>query len=600
MCGIYGALGTDTGRLARAAEALSHRGPDFAGTYADQHLTLGHRLLSIRDDDTVSRQPVTKEGSPWVLLFNGQLYNTESMKRALPASYASTALDTTLLYGLIERFGWDFIGHIQGMFAIALYHREERVLRLYRDQAGQKPIYYTTSGGFAFASEIRGLRALATTSDEVDTAALAVATTLGYVPGSATLLRDIRKVAPSECVTYRIDTGTTERAQYVSRDENHFDGAFEDVMQQLIVEHLAGKEQIALNLSGGLDSSLILHEASRAGYQIETYTTRFADSTDAFNADASLATQLARDYGTTHTEIAVDSHAYRAAFYESYETIEEPNFNLSVPVYFLTAKREGVHADRLRVILSGDGGDEVFCGYSYYLRNLRDDRLAQIVSPPLFDLVRNARNHLLGFRFANPIDRWLYYKFFRTAYSSDSGRLATTLAYLRAEVSPYLDAYAHKPGSLYGSMVMDRAVWLPGENFIRSDKLFMSQSAEMRSPLAYQPFRTYADSLLTDADYTAGGTNKQYLRSRYRGKLPAYITDRAEKSGWRAPIVDWYDAAYRDLFLAPVAEARNRSQGLIDWSAVEQGIRDAERWPGKQLHFYSTLAVLSNAQNLRL
>lgn len=600
MCGIYGFVGNDTERLTRAAHALSHRGPDFAGSFVDGQVALGHRLLSIRDNDVISRQPIERAGSPWVLIFNGQLYNMDAMKRELSSSYANTALDTTILYALIEKHGWDFITHIHGMFAIALYHKTERIIRLYRDQAGQKPIYYTTEGGFAFASEMRGLEELASLPRTIDTEALSVACMLGYIPGTATLLSSVRKVAPSERVTYHLDTRAVTRDTFVSRGEGHFEGSFDDVIQKLITEHLASKSQVALNLSGGLDSSLILHEAMRAGYAIDSYTTAFDIAEGPYNRDAELATRLAADYGTRHTQLHIDANAYKAAFHESYATVEEPNFNISVPIYYLMAQREGVHGDALRVILSGDGGDELFCGYPYYLRNLRDERLMRAFTPALFNMVRNARNHLPGFQFERDTDRWLYYRHFHASYTAQSGTLRDTLEYVRRESATYLDAYRLKDSGLYGSMSMDRLMWLAGENFIRSDKLFMSQSAEMRNPLAYQPFRTYVDRLLTEADYLAPGANKRYLRERYEGKLPDYITKREDKTGWRAPVASWYDPSFKELFLAPVVEAREKSSGLINWARVEEDIRATQDWPGKYLHFYVTLAITSNAQRLTL
>lgn len=514
--------------------------------------------------------------------------------------YANESLDTALIFGLIERYGWDFISRIHGMFAIALYNSQEGVMRLYRDPSGQKLLYYYEKDGrFLMSSEIRGLIAAGGIDRTVDTESISVAAALGYIPGDKTIYAHIKKLPPSTVLTYDLKTQSHSVSLYESHAPGYFPDDLSAACRQLVDEHLQSKAKIAINLSGGLDSSMLLHEIAGSGRTIDTYSTSFEGEVGALNDDAEIAARLATDYGATHHPLLITKEAYRAVFRESYATIEEPNFNISVPVYYLTARHEGITGDRNRVMLSGDGGDEVFGGYPHYLRNRRDDLLIKLYGKRLFNAVRNLRNHTDNLDFSHPSDRWYFYKFFREQHLGSVPEFSVS-SYARETANPYLAAYAPGVRGILGSMLMDRIMWLAGENFIRSDKLYMSQSIEMRCPLSYHPFREYLDARLTDRDYIDQTANKIALRRHYAGRLPDYVTKRTSKTGWRAPVSAWYDQDMKKLFLEEVSAARSRSVGLIDWIAIERQIEATDAWPGKQMHFYVSLATLANAQGLAL
>jgi len=577
--------------------ALSHRGPDFAGEWRDGNLTLGHRLLAVRDAAEASRQPVKKSESPWVLAFNGQLYNMRHMRAELGPAFASTELDTTLLYGLIEKHGWDFVRHIEGMYAIALYNEREKVLKLYRDPAGQKPMYFSTKDGrIAFSSEIRGLAALGIPTDRPDDVGLACARAIGYIPGRKTLIQGISKLGPGDILTVRLPGGETAWETIPHGRERVFEGEPAGVMRELITEHLASKQKVSLNLSGGLDSSLILHEAHAAGHALHTYTTFFESSDERTNEDALIARKLAKDYGTDHTEIVVTRDSFLELFEDAYRLIEEPNYNISLPVYLATARREGVHGDGNRVVLSGDGGDELFGGYPFYQEGLKYAALFSRYPQWLVQGYKRAREGL-WWRFDDPVSIWLHSKLFPDGTPSEvRERRDTTLAYLR-ESLPASYA-ARKKDPIRDLMLLDRAFWLAGENFIRTDKLYMSESMEMRAPLAYEPLRAYFDARLSDSDYRADGSNKAFLRELYDGKLPDYVTKRSAKTGWRAPAGAWWGEEMRARYLGILDGAKRG--GAIDWTALRDRVASAESWPGKRMHLYLSLAILSRTYGLPL
>jgi asparagine synthase (glutamine-hydrolysing) len=618
MCGINGiALSKQNvttsssdmvGMVERMNTILSHRGPDYAGTWQDRTVVFGHTLLSIRDAATVSGQPYVRKGSPWVLAFNGQLYNTAAMKRELGASAANIDLDTELLYRLIEKHGWQFTQYIEGMYAIALYHIQEGVVRLYRDGAGQKGLYYRhlpNDEGIMWSSEIKALYDNDILPLTLSLDALEVATTIGYIPGGATLFQGVYKLNPGEVLTYntRTHTITTNPLETAhTQHEAYFPSSLDEAFDMLIAEHLQSKQKVAINLSGGLDSSLLVHEMKKRQNDIHTYTTSFTDAPESLNRDAVLARRLATDYGTHHTDISIGRKEYMDALEIAYATIEEPNYNISLPVYYLTARHEGIHGDGNRVILSGDGGDEVFGGYGYYKENIVIDAKMRRLTPWGYNALKTYREGV-HIDFTDPVERWLYFKRFREHYYVPSSTQAKEMAHIHGKgaVGTYLKKAAEHhvfsaKKSIYNSMLLDRVLWMGGENFIRSDKLYMSQSLELRAPLSYMPWRRYIDGLLTDKDYfDEAGNNKVFLRRHYKGKLPDYIVERADKTGWRSPIETWFNADIAETF-AQLFEAAAVKGTHIRWADAAAEVRAAGRagtWPGKHIMLYVSLACLS-------
>ena len=596
MCGINGFTGADDGRLSRMNGLLGHRGPDYAGSFSDGRLAMGHVLLAIRDAADASRQPFRREGSPWTLGFNGQLYNTRALKAFLGNGYEDVDLDTALLYALIEREGWNFVERIQGMFAITLYNADDGVVRLYRDPSGQKLLYwYAKDGRFIWSSELNGV--LAHDIDKSpDEEAVAIAASLGYVPGDKTLFRHVRKLNVGQRVTYDLRKKEVSSSYYRSPSENYFPEDPDAAFKLLIEEHLQSKQPVAINLSGGLDSSLLVHEMSRLGHPIRTYTTFFEGAADGYNTDAVLARKLAKQYGTKHEEVVVTKDSYFANFAEAYLAVEEPNYNISLPAYLQIAKREGANGDRNRVILSGDGGDELFAGYPHHKESRRYDLLRLLCTPWLFDALRN-RHFRHRYDLGSDAGRWLHFRAFDKRHLK-TGADAALAAYVAAAVAPYFEAYGKKKDSAHRMMVHDRVLWMAGENFIRSDKLFMSQSLELRSPLSYHPFRLHWDARLKPADLVGRETNKPFLRRHYLGKLPDYIVKRPDKTGWRSPVPEWYDARLREFFLDALASAPDG--GLVDWKAARAAVEKKDGWPGKRMHLYVSMALIAKKHGIAI
>ncbi len=590
MCGINGFNWEDARKIDSMNASTKHRGPDQSGQYVGGRVSLGHNLLSIRSTSEKSKQPYLKNNSPWVLVYNGQLYNTKKMQRELGSKYKDEELDTALLFGMIEKHGWNFISKIQGMFSVALFNTREEKICLYRDPSGQKNLYYYYKDGvFIFSSEIKGILNSHSVDMSIDEEAVAIATSLGYIPGNKTLFKYIHKLNLSEIISFDIRTKKISNKIYTSHTEDYYVNTT-NVFTDLVTEHLQGREKTSLNLSGGLDSSILLHEMSGLENEVSTYTNFFENAPDIYNEDALLARKLSKKYSTRHTEINITKKKYLENLIDAYSAIEEPNYNISNPSYLCTAKIEGLGGDGNRVILSGDGGDELFGGYEYYLKNREMEYQQAILTSFIFNIIKNKRNKTC-LNFNNSVDRWFFFKDFYKKYLLTPQHL-NTLAYLHEITKELFEVYGIKKGFVYECMLMDRFIWLGGENFIRSDKLYMSQSVELRSPFAFPPLRTHFDKKLTVNEYIDKEVNKKYIRKLYDGVLPDFILKKEKKTGWRNPLEFWYDPEIKNKFLEIISDVES-NKAIVDWKEIRKIIERSDSWPGKNIHIYLSIAILS-------
>lgn len=361
MCGLVGFSFEDEPLLMQAMNCIKHRGPDGEGTYISNNLSLGHVLLSIRGELQDSIQPYTDDQDEWVMAFNGQIYNINSIKDKLPLEFASEKLDTRLLFELIKIYRWDFAKYIEGMFSIALFNKKEQKLRLYRDHSGQKPLYFSEfNKQIYFASEIKGLFALGV-SKEIYKRAVNFFLHLGYLPGDMTIFKRVKKLMPGEVLTFDLLNKRTQidklnKYEGEKKMFNFID--LSDEIFKLTEFHLQSKTSISINLSGGLDSSSLAWAAKKhQSSKISSMTTIFKDAPDSFNEEALLAKKLASKLEIEHQILEISKNDYLDSLIYSYEVLEEPNGNIGIPIYYLSAKWHKAHNNT--VVISGDGGDEV-------------------------------------------------------------------------------------------------------------------------------------------------------------------------------------------------------------------------------------------------
>ena len=385
MCGIYGLLarGTtnDGAALAAMDAALRHRGPDDSGTLLDGPCALGMRRLAIIDLDG-GHQPIASEDRRVWVVFNGEIYNYRALRGELQerGHQLATASDTEVIAHLYEERGWDFPLALRGMFAAAVWDRETGTLTLARDRLGIKPLYYVETGaGLLFASEMRALLTHPSVSRELDPIALDHYFSFGTTPADRGAVRGVRKLPPGCVLRAKNGRVVSLRRYWDLRPPASPLGEGEAIervralIEDAVRSHLESDVPVGAFLSGGLDSSTVVAQMAAQGRAPHTFSIGF----DARDFDElAWARRVAARFGTRHEEEVVTAGCWQALD-EIIPALDEPFADVSaIPTWFVSR----LAARRVKVVLSGDGGDEVFAGYDRYLRGVADERLDRL--PP--------------------------------------------------------------------------------------------------------------------------------------------------------------------------------------------------------------------------
>ncbi len=344
MCGFFGVVGEyDRQKAVRALKSISHRGPDFSGIYEEDGLFLGHNRLYILDKSAI--QPMRLEGA--VLLFNGEIYNYKEF---------DAKSDTRAILKARKIYKDDFLSHLEGMFALALW--EDGTLVLAKDRFGKKPLYYHHTGSqFLFASEIKAILTYLGGA-AFNEKALSGYLSYGSLPNHQTFYKDIFKVQGGERVVF---DGTLKKSGYILEKEPHSAADLEELLSQSVRSRLQGDFEAASLLSGGIDSSLISAMAKKEQGSLATYSIGYKEGR---YSELPFAKEVAKHIKSDHNEVIYT----KDDFFESLEYLlnhfDEPiGDSASLPLWFLIRK---IKKDGFKVVLSGEGGDEIFLGYRQY------------------------------------------------------------------------------------------------------------------------------------------------------------------------------------------------------------------------------------------
>ncbi len=558
MCGIICISKKFNHKLNQTFNLLKHRGPDFENFVSIDNLSIGHNLLQIRGELNSSKQPRFAKNKKYILAFNGQIYNTEELKKNFSID-SSTDLDTEIIVQLINQVGLKFIKYIKGMFAILIYDTHQKKIHLFRDPSGQKHLYYYVNNeNVIICSEIKPIYSILESSD-FDNENLVSNLILGYPLNDTTLFKNIYRVLPGEQVV--IDEKKKIFKSFFRQIKNDFHTADpQSVIQKTIKNHLLTKKKIALNLSGGLDSNIILYEALKFKSDISTFSTHFESNDEIYNHDYNLAKKISNHYGINLYTTNVNFNDYLYNFEKSFSCIEEINRNMNNPAYYLNyinQKNNGY-----RSILSGDGGDEVFIGYEYYRRTglkkkfLDLFKISKILStflwfkeyiryetPNLF--LKNNYFNLITKRFLTFQNSLLSKKFYKNFYDSNLEHTSKYFCFL------------------------DQFNWLPNETFLRADKLGMRNNLEARSPFADLDLRRYFFERMQKAKFLEKN-NKPEIRKIYQDKLHPIISNNVLKTGWTIPR-DWLT---RNEFVEKVISLiPDQDCDIFRWSILKNTIK---------------------------
>jgi asparagine synthase (glutamine-hydrolysing) len=537
-------------------EAQRHRGPDGEGFHAEPHIGFGHRRLAIVDLAGGAQPMATEDGSV-IVTFNGEIYNHEVLRRMLEARghVFHTRSDTEVLLHGWREWGAQMPARLVGMFAFALWDRKAGRLLLARDPLGEKPLHYAwlPDGGFAFASEIGGLKALSELPLGLDPVALDDFLALGYVPEPATIHAAIRRLPPGHLMLLGLGEAQATQQRYWAPPRVAVAGsadaaeALRSRLDAAVQARMMADVPLGAFLSGGIDSGAVTSLAAvAAGKPLATFTIGFAGAADE-RADAKM---VAERYGTRH--VAEDGAAdYLAMAREIPRLFGEPFGDHSAVPTLAVASLARRH---VTVALSGDGGDEVFAGY----RRHRFHMMAEAVRRLLPARLRRSAVGALARAYPklDRAPRWLRAKTTLTEISLDSamGYCGTVCRVAheqsRALLSPAMRAEVegHDPSERFALLMeecdpddpllqaqyADLHTYLPGDILAKVDRTSMAVSLEVRPPLLDPNLVAWGMAL--PADYKLrGGTGKHVLRQAAAGLLPSELLTR-RKRGFAADI----------------------------------------------------------------
>lgn len=361
MCGILGTTHTDQEALKDAASCIAYRGPDHTGYFMDDAVAIAHHRLSIIDTDARANQPMVDPSTGVTIAYNGELYNFEEVRRSLssPRAYLSASDTEVILHAYLE-CGMAFLPRLRGMFAFAIYDPRNKTVVLARDHAGIKPLYYTVrNDALYFGSEVKAVAKLLQASGDtvrIDRDAVELSLVYGYVPPPLSLVSGVTSVPPSTYLVWDID-GKRMSAPSAWSPQVPSEG-LEDALQRAVREHLVSDVPVGIFLSGGIDSSLLLLALSKQNARLKAYTL----VQEGKEADAESAKEVAAALKTpAPEEVLLTPEAFDEAYRTVMERIDEPLSDTSIFPTTLLALRA---RKDVKVILSGEGGDELFFGYN--------------------------------------------------------------------------------------------------------------------------------------------------------------------------------------------------------------------------------------------
>jgi len=606
MCGIAGFADgstierssrrdTDFALVHRMCHVIRHRGPDDEGIHVEDGAALGMRRLSIIDLST-GNQPIHNEDRSVWLVFNGEIYNYRELRRVLEreghAFYTSS--DTETIVHAYEQWGEGAFGRLRGMFGIALWDRARRALFLARDRAGIKPLHYLVNDGrLYFGSEIKSLIAAGAVTGDIDLEALDHYLSFLYAPPDRSMFKGVRKLPPGHLLRWQDGRAHVTRYWAIGAREE-FAGTAEEaaaglrqVLSDAVRSHMISDVPLGAFLSGGVDSSIVVGLMAEASPRpVKTFSIGFDEPQ--FD-ELDHARNVAAHFGTDHHEFVVRPDGL-SILDRLIEHFDEPFADSSaIPTWYVSemARRH------VTVVLSGDGGDELFGGYDRYLphpRVARFDRLpvpgAGRLAGALWPLLphgargKNFLRHVARTEDGRYLDS---ISFFQTdekpcLYSMDVQR---ALGAWNAEQSLGAGLERFRALPAHGRMMrFDFETYLPEDVLTKVDRMSMAHSIESRVPLLDNEVIDYAAALPSSMKIHRG-RRKHILKEAVRGLLPEGILDR-RKQGFGVPLGVWFRGGLADVFWDVLGSPRTRQRGYFDTAFVDRIVR--EHLAGKRDH----------------
>ena len=551
MCGIAGLFGQQQLAFSKIADLrLQHRGPDGQGHWSDEIAELSHRRLAILDLSSSGQQPMTSACGRYVIVFNGEIYNFQDLRQKMIGQGVifRSHCDTEVILELFARVGSLCLERLRGMFAFAIWDTQNQQAFLARDPLGIKPLYLLQlpGGGLAFASELRTLLALQGFNTHINSSALYAYLNTGSVPEPETLIQGIHLLPAGHTATWyqhHLQTTPYWKTTYHSDPAIDLETAISltrQALQETVQSHLVSDVPIGLFLSGGLDSSSILALSQQS---LKTFTIGFAEA----NYDESeRAAAIAAHFGADHHPLQLSMTQVRNWLPDFLSAIDQPTID-GLNTFCISRL---AHEQGLKVVLSGQGGDELFGGYPTFEQVPKMQRWRSCLGPfaPLLGQVLQQYRSALSQRLAS----WLRtpptlnsaYHCYRCIFSPQEAK--TLLAHWGLALNSLEIVPKHHPTQLPNSQ-SDQIAWLETNNYLRnqllrdSDVFSMAWSLELRVPFVDQ---TLFEVIAPIPANIRLATGKQLL-SNAVSDLPDWLLNQP-KQGFRFPFQEWLDTDYNN------------------------------------------------------
>lgn len=564
MCGIFGFTKFKKEDLEKARESLHtlhHRGPDQWNDYFDEDIYIGHQRLSILDLSDHGKQPMISPDEKVIITVNGEIYNFLDLKKELESKYTfkSTSDSEVVLYGYIE-WGIDkLLEKIDGMYAISIYDKEKEELFLARDRAGVKPLYYgNIKGQISWASELKAIQKLYENQNilEYDYTAFYDFLTYLYIPTPKSMYKNVYKLEPANYLKIDIKNNTYEKIQYWQLEVKKCDDDIEtakkkiyDLVKNSVDEQMVADVPVGFFLSGGMDSSTVVALASNNHNDINTFSIGFTDKS---HDETHFAEMVADMYKTKHHKKILDEDTTKDMFHKIKDWYDEPFGDTSCfPTYLVSQFAK----EKSTVVLTGDGGDEVFGGYNWYKRF---EKLLKYSLPFLrflnvFTRALKKQKNILG-KIARRVETQFLLNDLEIYTRLMGGMLKDEKEKYRKlwNIDEDYDDYWYfrkfykKDLDLYTRLqYLDFHTYLHDDIFTKVDRVSMAVSLECRVPFMKKEIIEYSFSLKNGVRIYQNEL-KGAMKEAFRDILPIEIVER-DKKGFSIPLHNWKSLIDNDI-----------------------------------------------------
>ena len=587
MCGITGLFSLNEtpkdGLIQEMTKQLSHRGPDAEGFFSTPRgrCQLGHRRLSIIDLSTDANQPMTSDCGNYTMVYNGEVYNYESIRKKLeenPAISFHTSSDSEVVLKAFIEWGPDFVSELNGMFSIAIYHHPSHQLYIFRDRLGIKPLYYFNDDGFfAFASEINALLPLTKNRGKfhLDYEAINHYLRLGYIPEPLSIYKEIRKF-PSGNRAVVNESGIELKSYWkpeseikgaVISDEKEAKSTLNKLINDSIKLRLKSDVPFGVFLSGGIDSSTVAAVAQKNSKQkINTFSIGFKEAD--FN-ESHYAKEIAKEIGTEHHEFIVSFDDAKALIPELQRMFGEPFADASAIPTYLVSK---LASEKVKMVLTGDGGDEQFMGYGMYNWAERlNNPFLKLFSSPIRFMLKNSGNNRMKrasemFNFDNETNL-LTHVFSIDQFLFSKNELVKSL---KPSVFQNIDLgnrlVNRKLSPSENQALFDLKYYLKDDLLTKVDRSSMKASIEARVPLL--DHQMIAFSLNLDQKLKVKDKNAKYLlKEVLYDYVPKSLFDRP-KWGFGLPLKHWLSNELKPILNEYINEEKLANYSIFDVESV--------------------------------